>query len=144
MADEQLLELRKQRMASLIDLADASYEQRFTYASQLAEQFERNRETTHEILDLWLGWWHDLLLVKGNYLAAVANIDLEAELLQWAKGYTLTQVKGFIDCLQAAQEQLERNANPRLALEVLMLNIPRREGEKGGGEGTIPPSPHSL
>jgi hypothetical protein len=30
--------------------------------------------------------------------------------------------------IRAAGEQLEQNANPRLALEVLMLKMPREDG----------------
>ncbi len=130
-SDDRLLEERAQRIATLIDLAGAGYEEQFSYSAQLAAQFEKKREPVQEILDLWLGWWRDLLLVKGGRIADIVNIDLETTLLQWAKGYSLAKVKGFIDHLQTAQEQLARNANPRLVLEVLMLNIPRKEGERG-------------
>ncbi len=128
--DDRLPEERAQRIAALTDLADAGYEERFSYAAQLAAQFEKNRGFAQEILDLWLGWWRDLLLVKVGCLDAITNIDLETMLVQRAKGYSLAKVKGFIDHLQAAQEQLDRNANPRLVLEVLMLNIPGKEGER--------------
>jgi DNA polymerase-3 subunit delta' len=128
-SDDRLPDERAQRIATLTDLADAGYEERFSYAAQLAAQFEKNRGFAQEILDLWLGWWRDLLLVKVGCLDAITNIDVETMLVQRAKGYSLAEVKGFIDHLQAAQEQLDRNANPRLVLEVLMLNIPRKEGE---------------
>jgi hypothetical protein len=40
----------------------------------------------------------------------------------------LTGIKGFIRSLQQTMEALGQNANPRLVLEVLMLDIPKREG----------------
>jgi len=45
-----------------------------------------------------------------------------------AGGYRLAQIKTFIEGIQSAADQLRRNVNPRLALEVLMLDIPEREG----------------
>jgi len=38
-----------------------------------------------------------------------------------------TEIKAFINNIQAAGEQLRQNANPRLVLEELMLNIPGRK-----------------
>jgi len=73
---------------------------------------------------LWLEWWHDLLLVKVGCVDAVTNIDRSTQLVSVAAGYTLNQIRAFIDNIQAAVEQLQLNANPQLALEVLMLSIP--------------------
>jgi hypothetical protein len=47
-----------------------------------------------------------------------------------AKGYRLTQIRSFMESIRSAAGQLRQNANPRLVLEVLMLDIPRREGEE--------------
>lgn len=127
-SDEWLLAEHSQRRATLINLAAADYEERFAYVSQLAAQFEKKRDFAKDTLDLWLGWWRDLLLIKGGCVGAITNIDEETALFQCAKSYSLAQIKGFIDNLQETQEQLEQNASPRLALEVLMLNIPRKEG----------------
>jgi DNA polymerase-3 subunit delta' len=78
------------------------------------------------VLDLWLDWWRDLLLVKLGSGATVTNVDHEAELAEMSRGYSLAQIRAFIGSIQAAGEQLGQNANPRLALEVLMLSIPVR------------------
>ncbi|GAH71274.1 unnamed protein product, partial [marine sediment metagenome] len=56
------------------------------------------------------------------------NVDLEARLVEMARGYSLAQIKAFIRSIQAAGEQLRQNANPRLVLEVLMLSIPEERG----------------
>ena len=125
-ADERLLEQRAERITSLVGMADSGYEERFAYVAQLAAESQKNGGRFGETLELWLVWWRDLLLVKGGCLEAITNIDHQATLFRLADGYSLEQVKGFIDCLQAAQQQLEHNANPRLVLEVLMLNLPRK------------------
>ena len=80
-----------------------------------------------EILTLWLDWWRDLLLIKVGCNQAITNVDLEATLVDIARGYHLAQIKTFIDSIQAVGDQLRQNANPQLVLEVLMLSIPKRE-----------------
>ena len=121
-----LLERRAERMDRLLNVIDADCEERFAYATQLAAQFSQNRGLVQEILDLWLDYWRDLLLIKAGCDDTITNADMLATLVNQAKGYSLVQVKSFINSLQAAEEQLRQNANPRLVLEVLMLSIPRR------------------
>jgi hypothetical protein len=41
-----------------------------------------------------------------------------------AEGYSSTQIKEFIEGIGKASEHLRQNVNVRLALEVLMLDIP--------------------
>jgi len=121
-----LLEQRAQRMDRLLNVIEADCEERFAYATQLAAQFSQNRRLVQEILDLWLDYWRDLLLIKAGCGDTTTNADMLATLVDQARGYSLVQIKSFINSLQAAEEQLRQNANPRLVLEVLMLSIPRR------------------
>lgn len=124
--DDDLLKLRAKRLDRLFDITDADYEERFAYAAQLAAQFSQTRGSVEEELDLWLDSWRDLLLVKAECSDITTNVDRLARLIEVARSYSLTQIKAVISSLQAAGEQLRQNANPRLVLEVLMLNIPRR------------------
>ncbi|GAI56687.1 unnamed protein product, partial [marine sediment metagenome] len=101
--------------------------ERFTYAAELAAQFSQRRGSVQEVLDLWLDWWRDLLLVKVGCNEAITNVDFEAPLIDSTRGYKLAQIKAFINSIQAAGEQLRQNANPQLVLEVLMFSMPGRE-----------------
>ena len=124
--DDGLLKQRAERLERLLDVMNGDYDERFAYAAQLATQFGQSRELVREVLDLWLIWWRDLLLVKTGCQDAIANVDIETVFVDQARGYSLAQIKAVIESIQAAGEQLEQNANPQLALEVLMLNIPRK------------------
>ena len=124
--DDSLLERRDQLVEKLLEVIRGDNEQRFNYVAQLAAQFGKNRLSVQEVLDLWLDWWRDLLLIKLGSSGAITNIDHEAELAEMSKGYSLPQIRAFINSIQAAGEQLGQNANPRLTLEVLMLSIPGR------------------
>jgi len=129
--DGDLLQQRAERIDRLLDIINADYEERFAYAGQLATEFSQSRGAVQEILNLWVDWWHDLLLVKVGCGDIITNVDLEDRLIDSARGYGLAQIRAVINGIQAAGEQLGQNANPRLVLEVLMLGIPK------GKEGTV-------
>ena len=122
--DSGVLQQRGERMDRLISVIDADGEERFAYAAQMATQFGRDRRVVQGILDLWLDYWRDLLLIRIGCDDAVTNADMLAALEKRARGYSLAQIRSFVDSIQAAEEQLKQNANPRLVLEVLMLSIP--------------------
>ena len=126
--DDGRLQQRAERMDRLLDIINGDYEERFTYVAQLVAQFSQSRGLVYDILDSWLDFWRDLLLVKVGCSDAITNVDLEARLVEMARGYSLAQIKAFIRSIQAAGEQLRQNANPRLVLEVLMLSIPEERG----------------
>ena len=125
--DDSLLQQRAERLKRLVDVTRANYEERFAYAAQLVDQFSQRRGLVQEVLDLWLNWWRDLLLVKVGCSDTITNVDFEATLIDWARDFGLAQIKAFIHSIQAAGEQLRQNANPRLVLEVLMLSMPKRK-----------------
>ncbi|MBE0480197.1 MAG: DNA polymerase III subunit delta' [Dehalococcoidia bacterium] len=122
--DDKVLEEHRQRLTQLRDLNEAAFEHRFEYAARLAAQFPKNRAVVEDTLRLWMDWWRDLLLVKAGCPESVVNTDEADELRRQADAYTLAQIRDFIGSIQASLKQLEQNANPRLALEVLMLNVP--------------------
>ncbi len=122
--DDGLFQQRAERLDELLNIINADYEERFTYAAQLVAQFSQNRGLVQERLDLWLEWWRDLLLVKVGCSDDITNIDRLAMLIDMARDYSLTQIKAFINSIRATGDQLRQNANPRLVLEVLMLSIP--------------------
>jgi DNA polymerase-3 subunit delta' len=130
--DSSLLQQRADQLDMLSDIINANYEERFTYATQLAARFSQDRGAVQEVLDLWLDYWRDLLLIKAGCSEIITNIDRLAVLVEASSGFSLFQIKAFIDNIRAAGEQLRQNANSRLVLETLMLNIPEKEGRSKG------------
>jgi DNA polymerase-3 subunit delta' len=118
--DKAILRKRERRLDEMMELMGQGRVERLRYAQQLS----RSADGLREVLDLWLIWWRDLLLIKGGSSTEVTNIDREATLRSQARGYNLTQVRDFIEALRTAVWQLEHNANTRLTLEVLMLSLP--------------------
>lgn len=93
---------------------------------KIAERWARQPEETQERLEMWLGWWRDLLLVHNGFDASggIRNLDRRKTLEEEARRYSVAQIAGVIDALERTVAQVERNANLRLALEVLMLDLP--------------------
>jgi len=126
-ADDSLLQQRNEKLEQLLTVINSDYEGRFAYVARLVTLFHKSRGLVQEIMDLWLDWWRDLMLIKVGCSDNITNVDFEAVLAKMAKGYNLAQIRSFIDSIREAGEQLRHNANPRLVLEVLMLSIPGRK-----------------
>ena len=122
--DPVLLAQREQRLADFDNLCSATIRDRLNYAADLAAQFGKGRDKVAEVLSAWLQWWHDVLLIKCSNGKWIVNIDQEAALCRQAEKYTAGSITDFMQHIRASGEQLDRNANPRLALEVLMLRMP--------------------
>lgn len=127
LANDDILEQRSQRIVKLVSLLPAGLEQRFAYAQELASQLSQNRRAGTEIIEIWLDWWRDLMLIKGGCREAIINVDYERTLEEQARGLSLSEIEGFLANLCLLQEEISKNVNPRLALEWLMLNLPGKE-----------------
>jgi DNA polymerase III subunit delta' len=122
-----LLQERNELFARMLVLMRGDYSERFAAANQLALQFGKKRETVYETLDTWAGWWRDILLVKTGCNSDIVSIDYLPDLAKMAGDYRLVQIKAAIQSIIQAGEQLRLNANSRLVMEALMLNLPRPE-----------------
>ena len=121
-----LLEQRRSELDRIINLEGATVEQRFSTAANLASLFYRDRSEAQDVLDVWLGWWRDLLLVREGAEESVYNLDYLDTLQSQAALYTSSQIADFIGVMLDTLEALDHNVNPRLSLEVLMLAMPGR------------------
>ncbi|MBT4513178.1 MAG: DNA polymerase III subunit delta' [Chloroflexi bacterium] len=128
--DESILEERSRNLSNLIDLASADTTDRFEFASELATQFGKSRLAVREDLILWVTWWRDIMLMKNGCADSIINIDHENVLREHAEQCSTSVIGETIKAIQETMQQLDQNANPRLALEVLMLNIPIIERER--------------
>ena len=124
LGDPALMESREEELEHITQLPSATLADRFNYAAELSSLIFRNRERGREVLQLWLRWWRDLLIVKEGAGEFVHNIDKAEALSLRASRFTTAQVREFIEAIMGTFDALEHNANPRLALEVLMLKLP--------------------
>lgn len=120
--EPDLLRQRQQRMADLVALLQAPPTDRFRYAAELA----RDPEAAQEVLDLWAGWWRDILLLTAGIRGSeggeswLTNWDQRDHLEQMAAHFTPAQAVARIRAIRMAIDRLRRNTNPQLTLEVLL------------------------
>ena len=125
LARPELLRNRTERLRAIEQTVGAGLEDRFSYATALASSFLRSREVAREELRLWLDWWRDLLLVKEGAADYVTNLSRDDTLTEMAGSMTSAEISYAITSVLETWEHLERNVNARLALEELMLVLPR-------------------
>lgn len=122
--DPQVLAQREADIQQIGEICQTGLPERFNYANELAARFFRDRDSTKELLFLWLQWWRDLVLIKEGAEGFVQNQDELASLRLQASHLSTLQVVQYIKTINQTLEALDSNANARLALEVLMLNLP--------------------
>jgi len=131
-SEGKLMENRAQTLETLINLLGAGLDDRLQFAAELARTMEKDRRAGTEALKTWLGFWRDVLLVKNKCVGDVVNIDYMEPVNRLASSASLTEVKNALDQLNEALNQIARNVNPQLALEVLLLNMPTHKGVREG------------
>ena len=124
-AEPSVLEKRREDLERLGQLPAATLQERFSFASDLASLYYRDRHEAEETLQLWLGWWRDILLIQEGAESFIHNLELADVLRRQARDWTSGQVARFAKAILATAEALDSNANARLALEVLMLALPK-------------------
>lgn len=122
--DETALDLRADRVEHLIDLIEGNLDSRFEYAGDLSARFTQKKAEVRETLEDWLGVWRDLLLIKAGLSGELTNMDYSNRLQPLSAEFNITQIRDAIGAISLVQKHLRRNVSPRLALEVLMLDMP--------------------
>ncbi len=118
--DEAALERRSTLLSDLQKLLAASRTARFAYADALS----KNGEAAREALDHWLSYWRDLLLAASGAEVPISNVDLEGEVHAQASRIPPATAQRIVRAIRRTSDLAERNVNLRLALEVLMLDLP--------------------
>jgi DNA polymerase-3 subunit delta' len=124
LSDEAVLADRDQRLADFARLCSAGTHERLAYAAGLAGLFSKGRDQVADTLFAWLQWWRDVMLIKCGSSRWIVNADQEEVLRRQAERNTPDTIRTFMRGITRTARDLERNANPRLALEVLLLNMP--------------------
>lgn len=113
------LEGRDEALALLGQALAADRADRLLLAAQLA------RRDDARVLQLWAGWWRDLLLIQSGSRSAITNVDQRAALESAALRYPGEEARAFLrDLLRLFRLMHESNANRQLLWEVVLLKLP--------------------
>ncbi|NDJ85920.1 MAG: DNA polymerase III subunit [Chloroflexi bacterium] len=75
-------------------------------------------------LDYWLAYWRDVLLLTSASQAPIVNVDREPELLALTHRIDYSAAFHALQATRRTIAYLNRNANTRLAMEVLTVDYP--------------------
>lgn len=119
--NDDLLAERKAMLETLIALPSANTVQRF----EIAQRYSAEGNKARAMLELWLLWWRDIVLAAHGSLDLTINIDMRDIIKLHAAKIGPASAERVVRAILNTMESLDQNVNPRTALEVLMLDIPR-------------------
>ena len=105
----------------MFELLSFSRVRRFAYVDDL----RKDRQQAVTTLALWEGLWRDVMITSVDTNGTeISNIDYKTEIHEVASQIDITNIVKTLSAIHKTQRALHKNANARLALEVLMLQIP--------------------
>ncbi len=122
--DPTALQQREEHLQALERLLGADLVTRFAFAEQFTKPRDQAVARLRPLLQTWLDLWRDVLLQRADPTLPLANQDRRALVTILAQHLTLAQVQAVVQQLAHSLTGLEQHLNPRLLLEVLLLDLP--------------------
>ncbi len=116
----ELWQVHEQRLEQIQELVQQDIVERMVYAEKLAAHPD-----VEATLRDWLFWWRDVLLVQQDCHDLIVNIDRAEAIQKLAQAAAPGDVRRFIEALMETAGYLRRNVSKRLAIEALLLKVPR-------------------
>ena len=125
-SDDRALMRRKQIGDDLRSLLETSLIERFHYVEKLSQRGEagERRENGLEVLETWLALLRQVMHRSYGAPRDSGNPEQDELVEQIAGSLQPAQVRSAVEAAQQALEGISQNANLRLALETLMLDLP--------------------
>lgn len=124
-AHPETIAARQEQLDALLELGGQGRGAIFRWAEQRAKEYRGGeQEAVFAWLDLWQGWWRDVLLTAAGCAESITNTDRRQELERLAARHPLPAIHAFVGRIGAAAQQLRENGNPQLVLENMLLHMP--------------------
>jgi len=118
--DGALLENREEQLNDLQRLVTSSRVEKFAYADKLA----RDKDSMRQTILIWLSYWRDVMLRTAQAETPLVNVDRNVEIEDIAVRMNLSSARSMVAGLENALEKMEKNVNPRLLAEIMLLDFP--------------------
>ncbi|MBC7257931.1 MAG: DNA polymerase III subunit delta' [Chloroflexi bacterium] len=129
--DPSVMQARIRHLDDLQRLLGSDLVERWQWAAEAST----DRRAVRELLDFWVSWWRDVLLVAAGQGDNIANLDRRDALQAVAAWCPADSARAFLAQALRTMRSLAQNVNTRLALEVLTMDMPsapRRQETHGG------------
>lgn len=119
-SDKALLDARNAHLEELLISLHEGRAERLLRAEKLGS----DGEELQALLEEWLGWWRDVLLVQNSDGARITNVDREEILREQAEKFSLEEIHHALKGVRATAQYLTQNVNAKLAMGNLILDLP--------------------
>jgi DNA polymerase-3 subunit delta' len=126
LGDQGGAERRQEQLTQLWRLTRAGRVARLDFSEQLSTG--RNNQNLFGMLEVWTTWWRDVLLTQVGCPEACCNVDQVEEISRQAAALDVTSVREYLHTLQRIEGYLRHTVNTRMALDVLLLRLPKISG----------------
>ncbi len=118
--------LRAAQIDDAVRIANATRAERLDWSEQIVGRSATAQTVANLelILDAWTDWWHDLWLSQSNQSDAIVHVSQLERIEQVAALYDQKELSHFLENIQRTRALIQKGVNARLALDVLLLNIP--------------------
>lgn len=118
--EPQILAQRAEIIEQMLTVLQANRTARFQYAEGLART-----EGLENVLAVWQSWWRDAMLLSEGSHARLLNVDHLATLEQVASHSGPEEIRRAVRAIRETLKNITTtNVNTRLALEVMLLDMP--------------------
>jgi DNA polymerase-3 subunit delta' len=124
--DESTIIKHQEGVKKLVDIINDNEEERLEAAADMAARFAKNRESVYSMLNDWLNFLRDLLLTGLGLSELVINVDFKAVLDSLSPKIEFSDLIESISETDRASVDLRHNVSPRLVLDNLFLDLPKR------------------
>ncbi len=118
--DEEAFHRREEDLEALLSLLKSDLITRLEWAESAGKDAER----LQEMVQRWILAMRDMLLILEGAGELAVNIDFAGKMAPVASKLGGEKIRSALKDLRFVLEALERNANPRIAVDVLMLKLP--------------------
>jgi DNA polymerase-3 subunit delta' len=87
-----------------------------------AEEYATDKESALDLVDLLRLFWRDALLARTG-CSGITNSDLLPLVMEKAEKHSLEEIMERLEAISHIRQAMTRNANPRLSMEVLFMDL---------------------
>lgn len=121
--EESASEKRDALYDQMKELTGADRIERLAYAQRISSELDKGGLS--ELLRLWTSWWRDVMLAQAGCVDFCTNIDRSDQIRQHAERFRSDEVRRFLHTLTRIEGYLQHTVNKSLALDLLLLRLPR-------------------
>lgn len=125
--NREMLDVRDSDFRNLFSMLSATASAKFVFADKCSKGYEnpaRGRARLRELLGNWRSFWRDVLVASQQTPVPVYNLEYLSQIQSAANLLDAETAGRSMRLTEHSLQLLDKNINPRLVIEVLLLDLP--------------------